>query len=105
MKTNVHTRPVTASLYSQHSPSTSAANNTTSSSSRSHPFSSISLSPEGGYAVASGRDVLHVLRLSVDKNIGESIGGESDGITRLEEIRAVRISQVNILYCDYAVWA
>ncbi len=44
-----------------------------------HPFSSISLSPEGKYAVASGRDVLHVLRLG----LGD----------KMEEIRSVRIAQ------------
>ena len=51
------------------------------SSQPSHPFSSISLSPEGTYAVASGRDVLHVLR----------VGGL--GSNKLEEIRSVRIAQ------------
>ena len=44
-----------------------------------HPFSSISLSPEGRYAVASSRDNLNVLRV----NSGN----------KLEEIRSVRIAQ------------
>lgn len=44
-----------------------------------HPFSSISLSPEGKYAVASGRDVLHVLRLGLGN--------------KMDEIRSVRIAQ------------
>src|SRR6056300_968339 len=51
------------------------------SSQPSHPFSSISLSPEGTYAVASGKDVLHVLKCLGNNH------------SRLEEIRSVRIGQ------------
>ncbi len=55
--------------------------NMNASSQPSHPFSSISLSPEGTYAVASGKDVLHVLKCLGNNH------------SRLEEIRSVRIGQ------------
>lgn len=71
MKADVNSRPAVASLYSGGSGSAQP--------SRSHPFSSIATSPDGSYAVAGGKDVLHVLRLNLDQ---------------IEEIRSVRISQV-----------
>jgi len=92
--TTVHSRPVVASLYSH---SSAAPNSSPSSRSgapsgnssqphRSHPFSSISLSPDSTYGVAAGKDVLHVLRLRLDNN-------NNARLNRLEEIRSVRISQ------------
>ena len=86
----IHTRPVVASLYSQSSRSGGGASGGAGGPSqpRSHPFSSVSLSPDKSFAVASGKDVLHVLRLSLDKDAGEG--------NRLEEIRSVRISQVSL---------
>lgn len=78
---DVHSRPVVASLFSRVSSGPNSSHRTSSS----HPLSSLSLSPDGSHAVASGRDVLHVLRLSSDKDAGRDA---------LEEIRSVRISQV-----------
>ena len=83
--------PVVASLYSQSSsaPSPRAAGSG---------FSSVCLSPgddvssASSYALAAGKDVLHVLRLNnLERNSG--IGGAR---SRLEEIRSVRISQVRL---------
>lgn len=82
---NVHGRPVVASLYS----SVSSGKNSPQRPSSSHPLSSISLSSDGSHAVASGRDVLHVLRLSLDKDAGHEA---------LQEVRSVRISQVFMLW-------
>ena len=122
MAAGVHTGPVVASLYS-HSRSSPATPTGVSQSSRSapvssavppgssssssssaqpsphkpqqraHPFSSISLSPDANYAVASGKDVLHVLRLG-----GLSPAGNTNkrSVNRLEEIRSSRISQVSM---------
>eukprot|EP00571_Detonula_confervacea_P001238 CAMPEP_0172319194 /NCGR_PEP_ID=MMETSP1058-20130122/37079_1 /TAXON_ID=83371 /ORGANISM="Detonula confervacea, Strain CCMP 353" /LENGTH=990 /DNA_ID=CAMNT_0013034193 /DNA_START=210 /DNA_END=3181 /DNA_ORIENTATION=- len=56
----------------------------------SHPFTSISLSPDSTHAVASGKDVLHVLRLNLEQN---ATGSSDKNVNRLEEIRSVRISQ------------
>ena len=81
---DVHSRPVIASLYSR----VSSGANSPHRSSSSHPLSSVSLSPDESHAVASGRDVLHVLRLSLDKDIGRDV---------LKEVRSVRISQVSVL--------
>ncbi|KAL7543588.1 hypothetical protein ACHAXR_012881, partial [Thalassiosira sp. AJA248-18] len=95
----VNSRPVVASLYSHSSaaPSSSpsarsgaASGSSGSQPHRSHPFSSISLSPDKTHAVASGKDVLHVLRLNLDKDAGGSI---VKNVNRLEEIKSVRISQ------------
>ncbi len=72
----IHSRPIIASLYSQSSPSPRSGT----------AFSSVSLSPGATFAVASGKDVLHVLRLNLDRNTDDS--------NCLEEIRLVRISQV-----------
>lgn len=69
--------------------SRTAASGSGSAQPRSHPFSSVSFSPgDGGadaYAVASGKNLLHIFRLEHGKGIGGS---------RLEEIRSIRISQV-----------
>ena len=102
--TTVHSRPVVASLYSRNS--STAPNSSPSSRSgapsgnssqphRSHPFSSISLSPDSTYGVAAGKDVLHVLRLRLDNN-------NNARLNRLEEIRSVRISQVRFVVCLHA---
>ena len=83
----IHSRSVIASL--------------SSSSPSSRPgtaFSSVSLSPgDATFAVASGKDVLHVLRLNLDRNAAES--------KRLEEIRSVRISQVRRLFLTRPLWS
>ena len=81
----MHSQPVIASLYSQSSPSPRSGT----------AFSSVSLSPGATFAVASGKDVLHVLRLSLDRNAADS--------NRLKEIRSVRISQVrdNFLHARF----
>ena len=59
---------------------------------RSHPLSSVSLSPGyGDYAVASGKNLLHIFRLHPDKGKGS--------LHRLEELKSIRVSQVrDILY-------
>mmetsp|Transcript_15537 Transcript_15537/g.37268 ORF Transcript_15537/g.37268 Transcript_15537/m.37268 type:complete len:1079 (+) Transcript_15537:74-3310(+) len=90
MKADVHGRSVVGSLYSHSSAapdappsSRSGAASGSSQPHRSHPFSSISLAPkDAAYAVASGKDVLHILRL-----------GSGDNANRLEEVRSGRISQ------------
>lgn len=74
----IHSRPVIASLYSQSSLSPRSGT----------AFSSVSLSPGATFAVASGKDVLHVLRLNLDRYAADS--------NRLEEIRSIRISQVSL---------
>lgn len=90
-----HGRPVVASLYSQ---SSSAPSPRVVGSG----FSSVCLSPgddassTSSFALAAGKDVLHVLRLSnLEKNSG--IGSRS----RLEEVRSVRISQVRLCCLIY----
>jgi hypothetical protein len=56
---------------------------------KSHPLASVAVSPaDAAYAVASGKNFLHIFRLNHDSRIGYS---------HLEEIRSVRISQVR--YC------
>lgn len=85
--------PVVASLYSRSS---------TQSPRAASGFSSVSFSPvDPSYGVASGKDLLHILRVNLDKS---TTGGS--GARRLEEIRSVRISQVRcclyiLYYCTY----
>lgn len=67
-----HNRPVISSLYSR-----------VSAGASSHPLSSVSLSSDGAHAVATGRDVVHVLGLNLEK------AGNA-----LQEVKSVRISQV-----------
>jgi hypothetical protein len=78
----IHSRPVIASLYSQSSLSPRSGT----------AFSSVSLSPGATFAVASGKDVLHVLRLNLDRYAADS--------NRLEEIRSIRISQVSLFFAS-----
>ncbi|KAL3795740.1 hypothetical protein HJC23_008227 [Cyclotella cryptica] len=84
---DVHSRPVIASLYPRIPPN----QHTPHQSSSSRPLSSICLSPDGSYAVAAGKSVLHVLRLGLARNVNNVNGDVCPD--RLDEIRSVRISQ------------
>jgi hypothetical protein len=56
---------------------------------RSHPLSSVSFSPGyGDYAVASGKNLLHIFRLHPDPDKGKGYSH------RLEELKSIRVSQV-----------
>ncbi len=58
---------------------------------RSQPLSSVSFSPDyGDYAVASGKNLLHIFRLHPDKGKGSSY--------RLEELKSIRVSQVRDIF-------
>ncbi|KAL7552029.1 hypothetical protein ACHAWF_015240 [Thalassiosira exigua] len=101
IRDDVLNRPVVSSLFplssaTNSSPPSRSGTGTASSGSgtqphRSHPFSSISLSPQSNYAVASGKDVLHVLRLNLKKHSARRTLDKS--VNCLEEIRSGRIAQ------------